>query len=93
MLLSSAHGRFVVEKGSISVISPEHLRSKHDGAIANFGVPNYGGTMTGAVVYPQKGSSGCNPFEGDSAFKSKSFRPVILVVDRGGMGVNRNALF
>eukprot|EP00268_Persea_americana_P026784 TRINITY_DN26290_c0_g1_i1.p1 TRINITY_DN26290_c0_g1~~TRINITY_DN26290_c0_g1_i1.p1 ORF type:complete len:622 (+),score=96.98 TRINITY_DN26290_c0_g1_i1:266-2131(+) len=83
MLLSSAHSRFIVEKGSISVISPEHLRSKHDSAIANFGVPNYGGTMTGAVVYPKRGSSGCNPFEGDSAFKSKSFRPVILVVDRG----------
>lgn len=78
-----AHGRFVVEKSSVSVLSPYSLRSKHDGAIGNFGIPDYGGSMVGTVVYPQKGFFGCNPFEGDKPFKSRSSRPTILLLDRG----------
>ncbi|KAL5978750.1 Vacuolar-sorting receptor 6 [Asimina triloba] len=74
--------RFVVEKSSISVLSPEHLRARHDSAIANFGIPDYGGTMMGTVVYPDRGSSGCKQF--DSAFKSSSPRPLFLLLDRGG---------
>lgn len=78
-------GGFVVEKESISVLSPSELRySKHDASIGNFGVPDYGGTMVGSVVFPQKGSHGCNSFDGDKPFKSKSSRPVILLLDRGG---------
>ncbi|XP_072969705.1 vacuolar-sorting receptor 6-like [Typha angustifolia] len=78
---SSATARFVVEKSSVSVISPEQIRGHHDAAIANFGVPDYGGTMTGVVIYPDKKSDGCKEF--DNQFKSKSGRPVILLVDRG----------
>ncbi|CAL1402551.1 unnamed protein product [Linum trigynum] len=78
-----ALGRFVVEKSSISVLSPSSLRSKHDSAIGNFGTPDYGGYMLGSVVYPQKGSLGCQPFEGDKPFKFKLPRPTILLVDRG----------
>ncbi|XP_064993853.1 vacuolar-sorting receptor 6-like [Musa acuminata AAA Group] len=77
-----AAGRFVVEMESISVVSPTSLRGRHDAAIANFGVPNYGGTLTGVVVYPDKGRTGCHAFGGDP-FRSKSGRPVILLVDRG----------
>lgn len=78
-------GRFVVEKSSIRVISPYDLRSsKHDAAIANFGVPGYGGSMIGSVVYPSNASFGCNPFDGDKPFKSKSSHPTILLLDRGG---------
>ncbi|XP_047313130.1 vacuolar-sorting receptor 6-like [Impatiens glandulifera] len=76
-------GRFVVEKSGISVLSPYDLRSKHDGAIANFGVPNYGGSMIGSLIYPQKGSNGCNPFDSENTFKSTSPRPTVLLVDRG----------
>ncbi|KAM7530326.1 hypothetical protein LguiB_033736 [Lonicera macranthoides] len=77
-------GRFVVEKSSIRVISPYDLRSsKHDAAIANFGVPGYGGSMIGSLVYPSNGSFGCNPFDGDKPFKPKSSRPTILLLDRG----------
>ncbi|KAM3694179.1 hypothetical protein ACJW31_07G040600 [Castanea mollissima] len=77
--------RFVVEKNSITVLSPSNLRhQKHDGAIGNFGVPEYGGFMVGTVVYPEKGSSGCEAFEGDKPFKSSnSPRPTVLLVDRG----------
>lgn len=78
-------GGFVVEKESISVLSPYELRfSKHDASIGNFGVPDYGGSMVGSVIYPQKGSNGCNSFDGEKPFKSKSSRPIILLLDRGG---------
>lgn len=73
--------RFVVEKSSITVISPGHLRSKHDSAIGNFGIPDYGGTMMGSVIYPDKSSNGCKGFE--KKFTSPSYRPVILLLDRG----------
>ncbi|CAN1841763.1 Vacuolar-sorting receptor 7 [Linum perenne] len=45
LLLNFASSRFVVEKSSISVLSPLNLRSKHDSAIGNFGIPDYGGYM------------------------------------------------
>ncbi|XP_058197286.1 vacuolar-sorting receptor 6-like isoform X1 [Rhododendron vialii] len=83
LAVSSVHARFVVEKNSIRVIHPESLRSQHDGAIANFGVPNYGGSMVGSVVYPDKGELGCTAFRGDQPFKSKPRMPTILLLDRG----------
>ncbi|KAM1917223.1 hypothetical protein ACFX13_036849 [Malus domestica] len=78
------HARFVVETESIKVLYPMSLRSKHDGAIGNFGRPNYGGSLVGAVVYPEKGSSGCEAFEGDKPFKSRHCRSTIVLLDRGG---------
>lgn len=80
---SRVESRFVVEKNSITVLSPYDLMSKHDAAIANFGVPDYGGSLIGSLVYPSKGSIGCTPFEGDKPYKSKSSRPTILLLDRG----------
>ncbi|GMH27714.1 hypothetical protein Nepgr_029557 [Nepenthes gracilis] len=77
------YGRFVVEKNSITVVQPTDMTSKYDGAIGNFGVPEYGGSMTGFVVYPSKGTNGCDRFEGDKPFKSNSSIPNILLVDRG----------
>lgn len=84
--------RFVVEKSSITVLSPLGMRSKRDGAIGNFGIPDYGGFMLGSVVYPEKGSNGCEAFEGDKPFKSKFPRPTILLLDRGGMQIELTTL-
>ncbi|EEF25529.1 hypothetical protein RCOM_1789310, partial [Ricinus communis] len=81
--ISCVYGRFVVEKSSISVLSPLSLRSKHDSAIGNFGIPDYGGFMVGSAMYPDKGASGCQAFDGDKPFRSKSPRPTILLLDRG----------
>ncbi|KAH9318618.1 hypothetical protein KI387_020387, partial [Taxus chinensis] len=81
-----ALGRFVVEKNSILVISPDSLKGKKDSAIGNFGVPEYGGTMVGNVIYPEKGTSACTSFEelGVTFKDSKSpASPLILLVDRG----------
>ncbi|KVH87994.1 Complement Clr-like EGF domain-containing protein [Cynara cardunculus var. scolymus] len=86
MMMKETEGRFVVEKSSISVLSPIEIRSKHDAAIGNFGVPDYGGSMVGSVVYPRKPDSatGCAQFQGDKPYKSKSSsRPTILLLDRG----------
>ncbi|THG04188.1 hypothetical protein TEA_018828 [Camellia sinensis var. sinensis] len=85
VLVSSVNARFVVQKSNIRILSPHNLRSSnHVGAMANFGVPNYGGSMVGSIVYPEKGYLGCNPFDGHEPFKSKSHRPTILLLDRGG---------
>ncbi|XP_074588970.1 vacuolar-sorting receptor 6-like [Curcuma longa] len=90
ILMPPASGRFVVEKESLAVLSPESIKGRHDASIANFGVPNYGGTLTGVVIYPDQGRTGCDAFE-DGPFHSKSKRPVILLVDRGGCYFARKA--
>lgn len=82
--LDFVEGRFIVEKSSISIVSPYSMHAKYDASIGNFGVPDYGGSLVGTVVYPQKGAFGCSAFEGDKPFKSKTPRPNILLLDRGG---------
>jgi hypothetical protein len=82
LMAVAVRGRFVVEKSSVRVLAPKHIRGHHDAAIGNFGVPDYGGTLTGVVIYPDKKATGCDDF--DTKFKSKSRRPVILLLDRGG---------
>eukprot|EP00262_Sarcandra_glabra_P000226 TRINITY_DN10301_c0_g1_i1.p1 TRINITY_DN10301_c0_g1~~TRINITY_DN10301_c0_g1_i1.p1 ORF type:complete len:622 (+),score=76.84 TRINITY_DN10301_c0_g1_i1:239-2104(+) len=79
-IISSGYCKFNVEKSSISVLSPENLKSKHDSAIGNFGIPNYGGTMMGTVFYPQDASSGCSSIDVD---RPRSHFPVFFLLDRG----------
>ncbi|PKA61785.1 Vacuolar-sorting receptor 1 [Apostasia shenzhenica] len=84
-LLGSCVGRFVVEKSSLRVTSPDSLKNVYDCAIGNFGVPQYGGTMVGFVVYPKSNKKGCKSFdEFDLSFKPKpGGLPTFLLVDRG----------
>lgn len=82
-LIVSNEARFIVEKNSITILSPYSLHSKHDASIGNFGVPDYGGSLVGTVVYPKNGANGCKEFDGDKPFKSKAHRPNILLLDRG----------
>ena len=82
LMSSSVLGQFVVEKNNISF---ESLKGKRHGAIGNFGVPDYGGTMIGQVVYPEKGKDGCKSFEElDVSFKKSPTKPLFVLVDRGG---------
>lgn len=86
LLCGMASGRFVVEKNSLMVTSPNELRGKHDSAIANFGIPQYGGSMAGAIVYPKQNTDGCEEFS--VSFRAKiGALPNFVVVDRGGDGV------
>ncbi|XP_073307695.1 vacuolar-sorting receptor 3-like [Primulina huaijiensis] len=78
-------GPFVVEKNSLRVTSPEDLKGTFDSAIGNFGIPQYGGSMAGTVVYSKDNKDGCKPF-GDSgvSFKAKpGALPTFVLVDRG----------
>lgn len=85
--------RFVVEKNSLRVTSPESLKDVYECAIGNFGIPQYGGTMVGTVIYPKANQQACNDFdEVDISFKSKpGGRPTFLLVDRGECFFTRKA--
>ncbi|KAK3013918.1 hypothetical protein RJ639_009446 [Escallonia herrerae] len=78
-------GRFVVEKNSLTVMSPESIKGTHDSAIGNFGIPQYGGSMAGTVEYPKENRKGCKSFdESGISFKPKSGAlPIFVLVDRG----------
>lgn len=82
-----AAARFVVEKNSLRVTSPAALRGVYECAIGNFGMPQYGGTMHGVVVYPKANARACRPFA-DFGLSFKPNKPgglpVFLLVDRGG---------
>ncbi|KAL6902035.1 hypothetical protein ACP4OV_004911 [Aristida adscensionis] len=81
-----AAGRFVVEKNSIQVTSPDELKGKYESSIGNFGVPQYGGTLHGWVEYPHKNQKACQSFDQfDISFKPKKAggRPNFVLVDRG----------
>ncbi|CAL5195220.1 unnamed protein product [Lathyrus oleraceus] len=82
---SCCMGRFVVEKNNLKITSPKSLRGVYECAIGNFGVPKYGGTMIGTVVYPKFNQNGCHRFnDADTSLSSKpgSF-PSFVLVDRG----------
>ncbi|KAJ6803544.1 vacuolar-sorting receptor 1-like [Iris pallida] len=84
-LWGSCLGRFVVEKNSLKVTSPDSLKGVYECAIGNFGIPQYGGTMVGIVVYPKTNKKACKSFdEFDISLKSKPGGfPTFLLVDRG----------
>lgn len=79
--------RFVVEKNSLKVISPDKIKGTHDSAIGNFGIPQYGGSMAGTVVYPKDNRKGCKEFDDFGiSFKSKpGALPTFVLLDRGGI--------
>ncbi|KAG0500594.1 hypothetical protein HPP92_000666 [Vanilla planifolia] len=81
----SCLGRFVVEKNSLRVTSPKDLKGVYECAIGNFGVPQYGGTMLGFVVYPKANRKACKAFdEFDISFKTKAGGlPTFLLIERG----------
>ncbi|KAJ0265302.1 Vacuolar-sorting receptor 3 [Hirschfeldia incana] len=86
LLLSlCVESRFVVEKNSLSVTSPDSIKGAHDCAIGNFGIPQYGGSMAGTVVYPKENQKSCKEFSDFSiSFKSQpGALPTFLLVDRG----------
>lgn len=85
MLLNLSVARFVVEKNSFRVISPESIKGTQDSAIGNFGIPQYGGSMAGTVVYPKENRKGCVSFDKSGiSFKSKpGALPTFVLVDRG----------
>ncbi|QCE08444.1 vacuolar-sorting receptor 1-like [Vigna unguiculata] len=84
-LSAPSMAKFVVEKNSLTVTSPDNIKGTHDSAIGNFGIPQYGGSMAGNVVYPKDNKKGCKEFdESGISFKSKpGALPTIVLLDRG----------
>ncbi|KAF8404893.1 hypothetical protein HHK36_009788 [Tetracentron sinense] len=84
-LISIAMARFVVEKNSLTVTSPDSIKGTQDSAIGNFGIPSYGGSMAGTVVYPKENRKGCKGFDdfGMSFKTSIGALPAFVLVDRG----------
>ncbi|CAI0470510.1 unnamed protein product [Linum tenue] len=85
-LVPASLARFIVEKNSLRVTSPEKIKGTYDTAIGNFGIPKYGGSMAGVVVYPKDNKNGCREFaDFGISFKSKAGAlPTFVLVDRGG---------
>ncbi|KAK2966878.1 hypothetical protein RJ640_028888 [Escallonia rubra] len=85
LLYGSCMGRFVVEKNSLKVTSPDSLKDVYECAIGNFGVPQYGGTLVGTVIYPKVDQKACKSFsDADVSFKPKpGGLPIFLLADRG----------
>jgi len=83
-LVVTTWGKFFVETSSLTITSPESLKGSYDSAIGNFGVPQYGGTMAGTVVYPAKQADGCTPFTESLKGPNTGGRPVFALLDRGG---------
>ncbi|PRQ22614.1 putative PA domain, thioredoxin-like protein [Rosa chinensis] len=78
-------GRFVVEKNSLKVTSPNSLKNVYECAIGDFGVPQYGGTLVGTVFYPKANRKACRSF-GDFGISFKSMPgglPTVILADRG----------
>lgn len=88
LLYGSCFAKFVVEKNSLKVNSPDKLKDTYECAIGNFGIPQYGGTLVGAVVYPKGDQKACKSFDDvDISFKSSKAGglPIFLLADRGGI--------
>nr|AAB72111.1 vacuolar sorting receptor homolog [Arabidopsis thaliana] len=85
LILNLAMGRFVVEKNNLKVTSPDSIKGIYECAIGNFGVPQYGGTLVGTVVYPKSNQKACKSYSDfDISFKSKPGRlPTFVLIDRG----------
>ncbi|XP_057782920.1 vacuolar-sorting receptor 3-like [Salvia miltiorrhiza] len=81
----SVVGRFVVEKNNLRVMSPDSIKGTHDSAIGNFGIPQYGGSMAGTVVYPKDNKKGCKEFDdfGISFKAGAGAMPNFVLLDRG----------
>lgn len=86
LLCGSCLCRFVVEKNSLKVTSPSSMKGVYECAIGNFGVPQYGGTLVGTVIYPKSNQKACKSFEDFGvSFKTKpGGLPYFVLVDRGG---------
>ena len=80
---SASAGQFVVEKANLRVVEPATLAGSHDTALANFGVPRYGATLVGQVVYDASNALGCELFRDLPRPGARSGHATFALVDRG----------
>eukprot|EP00243_Klebsormidium_subtile_P002405 TRINITY_DN14756_c0_g1_i1.p1 TRINITY_DN14756_c0_g1~~TRINITY_DN14756_c0_g1_i1.p1 ORF type:complete len:688 (-),score=133.77 TRINITY_DN14756_c0_g1_i1:857-2920(-) len=82
ILMQSVHGApFIVETNSLRVKASGQV---YDTAMAAFGVPNYGGSLTGQLVYVSSNAQACTPFA-ESLTKGVTPGQVpVALIERGG---------
>ncbi|KAL4442405.1 hypothetical protein ABPG77_004989 [Micractinium sp. CCAP 211/92] len=78
---SARAASFVVETGSMRITAPPQIAGAHDSAIGDFGVPLYGGTLTGSVLLIPENHLGCSEFA--APLPANGTLPPVLLVDRG----------
>jgi len=87
-----AEAVFRVEKATFKVNMPSSIKGTYQMAIANFGTPLYGATLTGSLVYPPTDHDACYPFpETWKAPKFPGLGASIIVVDRGNCPFTKKA--
>lgn len=68
---------------ALKILAPMDMRGEVPHTSASFGVPNYGGSITGQLFYwPQK-HLGCEPLDRNLIPESHRGRTIIVVLDRG----------
>jgi len=60
LALVPAHAVFIVESGSLKVAMPEVIKGDYDIALANFGVPSYGGELRGVFAFNDRLPLACD---------------------------------
>lgn len=83
LFVRPAWGGFVVEQNALTVTSPEKLKGTYESAIGNFGVPQYGGTLSGTLKYPPVNTNACDKFSTPTFHAEPGARPFFALVDRG----------
>jgi len=73
----------VVEQNALTVTSPDKLKGTYESAIGNFGVPQYGGTLSGTLKYPPVNRNACEKFSTPTFHAEPGARPFFALVDRG----------
>lgn len=86
--------RFVVEKNSLRVTSPEEIKGTYNSAIANFGILQYGGSLGGTVFYFKNDGQLCKELTDTNFVRhTRGGRPIFFLVDRGGALLSQASVF
>mmetsp|Transcript_39671 Transcript_39671/g.126778 ORF Transcript_39671/g.126778 Transcript_39671/m.126778 type:complete len:558 (+) Transcript_39671:1457-3130(+) len=87
LLLGAARANFVVEKAGL-VMDYGGSKTKYEMALANFGVPLYGGNLRARILYPHDNQWGCDDFAQYGITAANNWgagvtQPVVLLIERG----------
>jgi hypothetical protein len=84
---SATANNFNVETHALYILQPSQIAGNYEAAMADFGVPLYGGSLHGQVLMPKNSGQGCDKYSPEAYAQIKrasSSKPVIVLVERGG---------
>eukprot|EP00213_Chloropicon_mariensis_P006548 CAMPEP_0197471192 /NCGR_PEP_ID=MMETSP1309-20131121/2084_1 /TAXON_ID=464262 /ORGANISM="Genus nov. species nov., Strain RCC998" /LENGTH=698 /DNA_ID=CAMNT_0043008705 /DNA_START=311 /DNA_END=2407 /DNA_ORIENTATION=+ len=80
----SAGNKFNVQTHAIYLKEPSDIAGEYEGAIGDFGIPLYGGSLSGRVVFPDENRNGCKEYrQGTFTRDYGSDEVIIALVERG----------